>query len=633
MNNTTNDQSQTNGNRQTLRMTLLALGIVYGDIGTSPLYAFRECFHGEHAVAVNPENIYGVLSLIVWSLIIIVSVKYLVFVLRAHNKGEGGILALMALIEPGRVTKTTPFRWLLVLLGLFGAALLYGDSMITPAISVLGAVEGLGVATDAFDPYIIPITIAILVGLFAIQHRGTSAIGSLFGPVITLWFIVLALLGLGGIIHHPGVFRSLSPHYGIEFLLHGGLRSYLVLGSVFLVATGGEALYADMGHFGARPIRLGWFSVVLPSLLLNYFGQGAWLLAHPDETANTFYGLAPHWAIYPLVALATLATVIASQAVISGVFSLTMQAVQLGFAPRVRIDHTSASQFGQIYISAINWTLLVATIGLVLGFKSSSGLAAAYGVAVTITMVITTVLFAVLAWKRWKWSRVGIIALTCVFLVIDLSFFGANIIKVEHGGWFPLVVAGVVFLLFTTWSRGRMILGERIREQLVPIDTFLDEIRTDPPTRVPGTAVFMTGNLRNAPAALRHNLRHNHVLHEQVVLLSIVIETAPRVPYADRVELESLPMGMHLVVAHYGFMQHANVPVLLKQVSSMGLEMNPENTTFFLGRETLIPTERRGMAKWRSRLFAALSRNAQPATLYFNIPIDRVIEVGMQVEL
>ncbi|HHN78470.1 MAG TPA: potassium transporter Kup, partial [Phycisphaerales bacterium] len=436
------------GNSRTLRMTLLALGVVYGDIGTSPLYALRECFHGEHAVAVNPANIYGVLSLIVWTLIIIVSVKYLVFVLRAHNKGEGGILALMALIEPKRVTKSNPLRWTLMLLGLFGAALLYGDSMITPAISVLGAVEGLGVATHALDPYIIPITIAILVALFAIQHHGTAAIGALFGPVITTWFVVLALLGIGGIIHHPGVFRALSPHYGLEFLFHGGARSYLVLGSVFLVATGGEALYADMGHFGPRPIRLGWFSVVLPSLLINYFGQGAWLLAHPEDTANTFYGLAPHWAIYPLVALATLATVIASQAVISGVFSLTMQAVQLGFAPRMRIDHTSASQFGQIYIAPINWTLLVATIGLVLGFKNSSGLAAAYGIAVTITMIITTILFAALAWKRWKWNRLVIIALTAAFLVVDLSFFGANIIKIEYGGWFPLVVAGLVFTLF-----------------------------------------------------------------------------------------------------------------------------------------------------------------------------------------
>ncbi len=629
------NESQHNheGNGRALRMTLLALGVVYGDIGTSPLYAFRECFHGEHAVAVSPANIYGVLSLIVWSLIIIVSVKYLVFVLRAHNKGEGGILALMALIEPKRVTRSNPFRWVLMLLGLFGAALLYGDSMITPAISVLGAVEGLGVATHALDPYIIPITIAILIALFAIQHRGTAAIGSLFGPVISVWFIVLALLGIGGIIHHPGVFRALSPHYGLEFLLHGGARSYLVLGSVFLVATGGEALYADMGHFGARPIRLGWFSVVLPSLLLNYFGQGARLLAHPEETANTFYGLAPDWAIYPLVALATLATVIASQAVISGVFSLTMQAVQLGFAPRMRIDHTSASQFGQIYIAPVNWALLLATIGLVLGFKNSSGLAAAYGIAVTITMVITTVLFAALAWRRWNWSRPVIIGMTTAFLVVDLAFFGANIIKIEYGGWFPLTVAGVVFILFTTWSRGRMILGERIRDQLVPIDDFIEQIRREPPTRVPGTAVFMTGNPRNAPPALLHNLRHNHVLHEQVVLLSIVVEKVPTVPYPERVEIEHLPMGLHCVVARYGFMQRANVPVLLKQVASMGLEIEPESTTFFLGRETLLAGDRGGMARWRGRLFAVMSRNAQPATSYFNIPIDRVIEVGMQIKL
>ncbi|USO00140.1 MAG: potassium transporter Kup [Phycisphaeraceae bacterium] len=632
-NNQTGDKDSGQQNRQILRMTLLALGVVYGDIGTSPLYALRECFHGEHAVAVTPPHVYGVLSLIVWALIIIISVKYLVFVLRADNNGEGGILALMALMEPRRVTRAKPFRWALVLMGLFGAALLYGDGMITPAISVLSAVEGLKVATDAFDPYVIPITIAILIALFAIQNRGTAAIGSFFGPVITVWFITLAILGLGGLVHHPGVLRAFSPHYGLAFLFSGGAKAFLVLGSVFLVATGGEALYADMGHFGSRPIRLGWFSVVLPSLLLNYFGQGAYLLEHPDATANTFYSLAPHWALYPLVVLATLATVIASQAVISGVFSLTMQAIHLGYAPRLRIDHTSASQMGQIYLGLINWVLLAATIGLVLGFKNSSGLAAAYGVAVTITMVITTILFSALAWNRWKWPPALVVALMVTFLVIDLAFFGANIIKIEHGGWFPLLVAGFVFVHFTTWSRGRMILGERIREQLVPVDTFIEQIRQDPPTRVPGTAIFMTGNLRNVPPSMQHNLRHNHVLHEQVVLLSIVTEEVSHIRASQRIEFESLPMGFRLLVAHYGFMQQPNVPALLRQAAAAGLDIDPETTTFFLGRETLLSAKKPSMAAWRSKLFALMSRNAHAATAYFHIPTDRVIEVGMQIEL
>jgi KUP system potassium uptake protein len=613
-------------------LSLTALGVVYGDIGTSPLYALRECFHGEHAIQPTPENVVGVLSLIFWSLIIVICIKYLVFILRADNRGEGGILALTALVSPVRASAKGG-RWLLIMLGLFGAALLYGDGMITPAISVLSAIEGLNVATPLFEPYVIPITIVILIGLFVMQSRGTARVGVIFGPITMVWFLVLAVLGVVHIMDAPSVLAALNPKIGADFFIRNGWRGFLVLGSVFLVVTGGEALYADMGHFGTRPIRITWFTLVLPALLLNYFGQGALLIVNPAAAENPFYRMAPAWALYPMVVLAAAATVIASQAVISGAFSLTMQAMQLGYSPRLDIEHTSAQEKGQIYLPSINWGLMIACIGLVLGFRSSTNLAAAYGIAVTTTMVITTLLFYVLLRKRWKWS-LPVAALLCLmFLVIDLSFFGANVLKVAHGGWFPLLVAAIIFTLMSTWKTGRRILQERLQKGVLPLSILLDDIRRRPPTRVSGTAVFMYGNPEGTPPALLHNLKHNKVLHERNVVLTVQTEEVPHVSREERIDVEELKEGFYRIVLHYGFMEEPNLIEVLKGLKVGGQEFKPLDTTFFLGRETLLATAKPGMAMWREKLFVSMSRNARSATSYFGLPPNRVVELGTQIEL
>jgi KUP system potassium uptake protein len=620
---------QESGLSHLLGLSLGALGIVYGDIGTSPLYALRECFLGSHSVEPSRVNVLGVMSLIFWSLLIVISVKYLVFVMRADNRGEGGILALMALIRTGGSRR----RGLLIAMGLFGAALLYGDGMITPAISVLSAVEGLKVATTFFEPYVIPITLAILIGLFLIQRRGTAGIGKLFGPIMTVWFLILAVLGLRWIFIEPAVLAAVNPLYAVRFFAHAKLQGFLVLGSVFLVVTGGEALYADMGHFGRRPIRVAWFVLVLPSLLLNYFGQSALLLARPGEVEHPFYSMAPSWALYPLVVMATLATVIASQAMISGAFSLTRQAVQLGYSPRMEIIHTSDEEIGQIYIPAVNWVLMFSTLGLVLGFQESTNLAAAYGIAVTTTMVITTVLAFVVEREIWGWNTFAAIGLTASFLVLDCAYFGANIVKIPHGGWFPLVVAGLIYLLMATWKRGRFILAEKLREEALPLATFVNNLQPASPMRVPGTAVFLTTNPAGTPVTLLHNLKHNKVLHETVVLMTVITEEVPWVSAKDRVVVHPLDKGFYQLTARYGFTQDPRAQDVLDCAREDGLFLDMMKTTFFLGRETLIPTTRAGMFLWQKKLFALMSRNSQRFTDFFRIPVNRVVELGMQVSL
>ena len=618
--------------RYLLVLSLAALGIVYGDIGTSPLYAIRECFHGPHAIIPTPPNILGVLSLIFWSLIIVISIKYLVFVLSADNHGEGGILSLTALATPIKPSGRSE-QWFLIVMGIFGAALLYGDGIITPAISVLGAMEGLTVATPLLSPYVVPITIVILVALFLFQRRGTARVGKIFGPVTLMWFIVLALLGIVQIVQYPNVLGAVNPLHGLNFFIRNGWHGFLILGSVFLVVTGGEALYADMGHFGIRPIRLVWFTVVLPALLLNYFGQGALLLEDPQAAQNPFYRLAPEWALYPMIVLATSAAIIASQAVISGAFSLTMQAVQLGFSPRLKINHTSTREYGQIYIPTVNWALMIGCIAIVVGFRTSSNLAAAYGVAVTSTMVITTILFYVVARHRWRWGVLPAGILALFFLIIDLAFFGANIIKVADGGWFPLLLAAVVFTVMTTWKKGRRILNERIQLEARPLEDFLENIERHPPTRVPGTAIFMNGNASRTPPALLHNLEHNKVLHERVLFLTVKTRQVPFMAPEGRVEIESLGNGFHRLKVYYGFMEDPDIPKVLESVQLPGFHYDPSETTYFLGRETIIASERPGMALWREKLFSIISHNATSATAYFCIPPNRVVEMGEQIEL
>ena len=613
-------------------MSLGALGIVYGDIGTSPLYSLRECFHGAHGVPPTHANVLGVLSLVFWALIIVVTLKYHVYVLRMDNRGEGGILALMGLVhkESG---KQTGFRRLIVPLGLFGAALLYGDGIITPAISVLSAVEGLEVATPAFTKFVVPITIVILVGLFLFQRFGTGRIGSVFGPIMLVWFGTLAILGISGVVRDPSVLAAVNPAHAFHFFARNGFHGFLVLGAVFLVATGGEALYADMGHFGERPIQVDWFGFVGPSLLLNYFGQGALLIHNPEATSNPFYRLAPEWALYPLLILATAATVIASQAIISGAFSLTRQAIQLGYLPRMRIDHTSAREIGQIYVPGVNWALMVCCIALVIGFGSSSSLASAYGVAVTTTMVITTVLAYFAARHVLGWNTAPAVAVTAAFLFADLAFFGANMVKVVHGGWFPLAVAIGVFTLMTTWRRGRRILFDRINEVAMSDQDFLKSIARKSPPRVSGTAVFMDRTVDGIPLPLLHNLKHNKVLHEKVVLLTLVTEEVPYVSDEEQTEVRVLGAGLYRIVARYGFMEIPEVPALLASVEIPGVSFDPASTSFFLGRETLLATSRPGMAIWRERLFSWMVRNAQGAALFFRLPSNRVVELGAQIEL
>jgi KUP system potassium uptake protein len=612
-------------------LALGALGVVYGDIGTSPLYAIRECFHGEYGVEPTPAHVLGVLSLMFWSLVVIISVKYIVFVMRADNRGEGGILSLVALAVPSGFA-TRGSGWLLALLGVFGAALLYGDGMITPAISVLSAVEGLNVAAPALERFVVPVTVAILIGLFAIQRYGTGRVGALFGPVMVVWFLTLAVLGVRGIAHEPSVLAALAPWHAVTFLAEKGGVGFVVLASVFLVVTGGEALYADMGHFGRRPIRVAWFGLVLPSLLINYYGQGALVLENPAAVENPFYLLAPAWSLYPMIALATAAAVIASQAMVSGAFSLTHQAIQLGYCPRLSVQHTSARESGQIYVAPVNWAILLAACALVVGFGSSANMSAAYGMAVSATMLITTALLCVVAYRRWGW-RWGTLALGAVLVPVDLAFFGANLLKLDDGGWFSLLIAAIGFTLMSTWKRGRGVLRERLEETGLPLELFLPDLETSKLPRVPGTAVFMAGDPTGTPLALLHNVKHNKVVHELNVLLTLVTDDVPYVPEPERASVKSLGQGFFRVVAHHGFMDMPDVPRLLRQVRSAALPIDLERTSYFLGRERLIPAGRSGMARWREWLFSVMSQNAQSATTYFRIPPGHVVELGTQVEL
>jgi KUP system potassium uptake protein len=638
-----------------LKLALGAIGVVYGDIGTSPLYAIKECVTLPHGVAPITANIFGVLSLVFWSITLVVSVKYLFYVMRADNDGEGGVLALMALVarmapppKPvtasssptsssnwRRVTWTNVYRsrMILIVLGLFGAALLYGDGVITPAISVLSAVEGLEVATTAFSPFVVPITCIILLMLFAAQKRGTGGIGTVFGPLTLAWFVAISAIGLPWILRHPQILLAVNPIYGVRFFAHHGRHGFLVLGSVVLCVTGGEALYADMGHFGTRAIRTAWYLCVFPALLINYFGQGALLLERPAAAANPFYAMVPSAWLLPMVLLATAATVVASQALISGAFSVTRQGVQLGYLPRVTIIHTSGKTEGQIYIPEVNWLLMLACIALVLGFRSSSDLADAYGIAVTGTMAITSILFYFVARDRWRWSGLHAGALVAVFLTIDLSFFAACSAKIAHGGWVPLVVAVGVFTVMITWKRGRALLDKRISSETLPLDAFVADVEVTKPHRVAGTAVFLTSTRRGTPNVLLHHFKHNKVLHQQVIVLSIATDAVPEVADRDKVRLKGFGQGFWAVTAHYGFMESPKVLDVLRRCKQQDLRVNEADISFYLGRETLLSMKGSGMAEWRKVLFRFLSRNARSATDFFAIPPNRVVEIGAQIEL
>jgi KUP system potassium uptake protein len=622
-------------------LTLGALGIVFGDIGTSPLYALSECVKmvrnpvtgvmetAAHAMPVNHDNVLGLLSLFVWSLTLVVTVKYLAFIMRADNKGEGGIFALLALV-PQRTGSRA--RNAVVLAALFGAALLYGDGVITPAISVLSAVEGLSVATHAMDRFVVPLTLVILLGLFLVQRRGTDSIGKAFGPVMLVWFVVLTVLGLVAIIHYPAVLESVSPVWAVRLFLDDPRRAFLVLGAVVLCITGGEALYADMGHFGRRPIRLAWYALVLPALLINYMGQGAYLLEHGFDE-KPFWALVPEPLLYPMVVLATAATVIASQALISGAFSLTRQAVQLGYMPRVTIVHTSAINEGQIYIPEVNQALMVACLGLVLAFKESTALAAAYGIAVTGTMGITSMVYFFVVTRQWQWRASRAVPLLVFFLCLDLPFFLANAIKFFDGGWVPVVVAVGIFTLMTTWKRGRAELAERFNRSVMPLRALLDDMANTQPHLVRGTAIFMSGNPDGTPPVLLHHLKHNQVLHKQVVFLSIVSADVPTVPAEEQLKVENLGQGFFRLTWKTGFMETPKVPEVLQRARAFGLEASPSTTSYFLGRETLLTSGASRMPHWRKVLFALVSRNALSATSYFGLPPGRVVELGMQVDL
>ena len=624
---------QSPDNKRLAMLTLAALGVVYGDIGTSPLYALKEVFaSAHHPVPITPDNVLGILSLFFWSLIVVVTLKYVSFIMRANNKGEGGIIALMTLaLHNGDPASRR--QKILIALGLFGAALFYGDGVITPAISVLSAVEGLELVTPAFKPFILPITLAVLIGLFLFQRRGTASVGALFGPVMLLWFAVLAILGLIGIAQNPLVLAAVNPLHALNFLTGNSLLGFFALGAVVLCITGAEALYADMGHFGARPIQYAWLGYVLPALLINYFGQGALILADPGASENPFYLLAPDWARSPLVVLATVATVIASQAVISGAFSITQQAIQLGYTPRLEIQHTSEREIGQIYLPAMNWLLLVSIIALVIGFGSSSNLAAAYGIAVTGTMLITNLLAVAVAVRLWSWSPLRAVLGALPFICIDLGFFLANSVKIPDGGWFPLVFGLAIFVMLTTWKRGRELLHDRLAADALHLKPFVADIESGGVGRVPGTAIFMTPDPDYVPHALLHSLKHYKALHEQVVILSVRVFDVPYVPDIDRVEVHRLSASFAQVVVQYGFKDESDIPAALAMCSGAGLDINPMETSYFLGRETLIPRLGSEMAYWRELLFVAMFRNAGSATAYFRIPSNRVVELGSQVVL
>ncbi len=624
---------QTSDRGYRLALVVGALGVVYGDIGTSPLYALRECFNGAHGIAATPANVMGIVSLVLWTLTLVVSVKYLGLVMRADNKGEGGILALLSLATGGRESANSKAGLVLVLVGLFGAALLYGDGIITPAVTVLGAVEGLEVVTSSFQPYIVPIALVVLVGLFSVQRFGTGRVGIVFGPIMVAWFLALALLGVRGIVMAPQILQALSPHHAVAFMVNHGRIAFVVLGAVFLAVTGAEALYADMGHFGAGPIRRAWFIVVFPGLMLNYLGEGGLLLANPAAVKNPFFMLAPAWAVLPLVALATAAAVIASQALISGAYSLTMQAVQMGYLPRLTIQHTSHAQRGQVYMPQVNLALMLACLGLVLGFQSSSRLAGAYGIAVSLTMLTTTLLFFEASRRLWRWSLLRATAVCGLFFILELAFATANSLKLLQGGWFPLAVGGLVFALMTTWRRGRHSLRERLRDSYLPLDLFLQDMGNLKARRVEGTAVFLSGNPSGTPISLLHNLRHNKVLHERVVILTVSTIEVSLVPETERVRVERLREDVWRVTGRYGFMEQPNVPELLRACAGQGLSFVDLETTYFVSRETIIPARGPGMPAWRRRLFAAMARNAQSATAFFQLPPNRVVELGMQIQV
>jgi KUP system potassium uptake protein len=614
-------------------LTLAALGVVFGDIGTSPLYAVKETFSPTHGIALTPENVLGGLSTIFWALMIVVSLKYVLLIMRADNKGEGGIMALIALAQTA-IKDHRGWRIPLLLIGVFGASLFYGDAVLTPAVTVLSAIEGLEVGTLAFKPYVLPIAVVVLLLLFALQARGTGAVGRLFGPVTMMWFLAIGAAGIYGIAREPRILAALNPLHALGFLTSHGHASFVVLGSVVLAVTGAEALYADMGHFGRGAVRIAWFSLVAPALVLNYFGQGALLLADPARFVNPFYLLLPPWALYPMVILATLASVIASQAVISGAFSLTKQAVQLGFLPRMTIVNTSAATAGQIYIPSVNWSLCAIVVAAVVGFGSSSELAGAYGVAVTATMLVDTLLTFFVIRYMWRYPLVVCVLATGFFATIDIAFFSATLLKIAEGGWFPLAIGACLFVIMTTWRRGREILFQRLDESSVPLAPFLDSLFRDPPHRVPGTAVFLTATPDATPHALLHNLNHNKVLHERVVFLTVEIKEVPWVPFAERMTCEKLGHGCWRVRVRYGFMDRPDVTRALDLCGALGLEFEHMETSFFLSRQKIVPTQGGiGMAFWRDRLFAAMARNAGNVTDYFNIPANRVIELGSRVQI
>jgi KUP system potassium uptake protein len=613
-------------------LTLAAIGIVYGDIGTSPLYTLKTIFSPEHGLKLTPDNLLGVISLIFWGLTVIVSLKYVTLVLRADNRGEGGIMALMALAL-NSVSKSPGLHYKLMLCGVFGAALFYGDSVITPAISVLSAIEGLEVATPALKPYVVPLTIAVLVALYALQQNGTAGIGRWFGPVMLLWFGALAAMGLVNIVAAPQILAALNPWHALQFVLANRFIAFIALGAVVLAFTGAEALYADMGHFGKKPIRMAWFLIVFPALALNYLGQGGLLLAHPEAISNPFYQQLGAWSVYPLVAMSTLATVIASQATISGTFSMTKQAIALGFLPRMRILHTSASEIGQIYMPMVNWLQLVVVLLAVIGFGSSDNLAAAYGIAVTATMLATTVLTFFVIRYRWQINLVLCWAATGFFLLIDVLFFSANALKLFHGGWFPLMLGAVLFTVMLTWRRGRELVFENLQKHAIPLEDFLSSLFVAPPSLVPGTAIFLRGESDGVPHAMLHNLSHNKVLHERVVFFTIHIIEEPYVPLTEQVKLVELGHNCFQLNIDYGFKDEPDIPKVLAQCSEHGLPFEMMETSFFIARQTVISTPGAGMAPWREHLFVAMSRNARGAADYYQIPSNRVIELGTQVEI
>jgi KUP system potassium uptake protein len=613
-------------------LSLAALGVVYGDIGTSPLYVMKTVFDPIHGLAVNETNVIGIISLIFWTLMVVVSLKYITLILRADNHGEGGIMALLSLASSS-VASRPRLRNILFLLGAFGAALFFGDGVITPAISVLSAVEGLEVATPLLKPYVLPITLAVLIGLFMLQQRGTGGIGAMFGPVTLIWFTTLGLAGLVNIALAPQILTAFNPVHALAFCLNNGWLAFIAFGAVVLAVTGGEALYADMGHFGAKPIRLAWYGCVLPALTLNYLGQGALLLSNPSAISNPFFLLFPSWALYAVVGLATVATVIASQAVISGVFSVTKQAIQLGFLPRMQIKHTSDRKIGQIYIPFVNWTLLAAVVMAVLGFGSSSSLAAAYGVAVTATMVIETILTFFVLRFAWNYPLLLCIFATGFFLVIDTTFFAATILKITQGGWFPLAIGSAIFFVMVTWNRGRQTLLEHLRSAAIPLQPFLESLMAHPPARVAGTSVFLTADPDGVPHALLHNLSHNQVLHERVVVLTVMYIETPRILKEHRISIKPLVDNCYQITVRYGFKDEPNLPYALELCEPHGLVFEPLKTSYFLSREIVVPGTGRGMGVWRERFFAAMARNASNAAEYFQLPANRVLELGARVEI